>query len=88
MAPVSFGRFATSSPAAVSSPHPQQRTGCAMGLAREFKEFAMKGNVIDMAVGVTILPNAAPMITATATPPMISWVRLLRGLDRRAAATD
>src|SRR5687768_9119127 len=25
-----------------------------MGLAREFKEFAMKGNVIDMAVGVII----------------------------------
>ena len=25
-----------------------------MGLAKEFKEFAMKGNVIDMAVGVII----------------------------------
>jgi large conductance mechanosensitive channel len=23
-----------------------------MGLAKEFKEFAMKGNVVDMAVGV------------------------------------
>ena len=25
-----------------------------MGLAKEFREFAMKGNVIDMAVGVII----------------------------------
>jgi large conductance mechanosensitive channel len=32
----------------------QRSKGNAMGLAREFKEFAMKGNVIDMAVGVII----------------------------------
>ena len=25
-----------------------------MGLAKEFKEFAMRGNVVDMAVGVII----------------------------------
>ena len=31
-----------------------QPRGDAMSLAKEFKEFAMKGNVIDMAVGVII----------------------------------
>jgi large conductance mechanosensitive channel len=30
------------------------KTGAAMSLASEFKEFAMKGNVVDMAVGVII----------------------------------
>ena len=40
--------------AAVSSPQSTQPRGDAMSLAKEFKEFAMKGNVIDMAVGVII----------------------------------
>jgi large conductance mechanosensitive channel len=36
----------------------------AMGLAKEFKEFAMKGNVIDMAVGVIIGAAFGKIITS------------------------
>ncbi len=35
-----------------------------MGLAKEFKEFAMKGNVIDMAVGVIIGAAFGKIITS------------------------
>jgi large conductance mechanosensitive channel len=35
-----------------------------MGLAREFKEFAMKGNVIDMAVGVIIGVSFGKIVTS------------------------
>ena len=35
-----------------------------MGLAREFKEFAMKGNVIDMAVGVIIGAAFGKIVTS------------------------
>src|SRR5262249_12878083 len=38
-------------PQAISS---NKQRGAAMGLASEFKEFAMKGSVIDLAVGVII----------------------------------
>src|SRR5262245_66696728 len=36
----------------------------AMGLAQEFKQFAMKGNVIDMAVGVIIGAAFGKIITS------------------------
>ncbi|HET9475690.1 MAG TPA: large conductance mechanosensitive channel protein MscL, partial [Steroidobacteraceae bacterium] len=35
-----------------------------MGLAKEFKEFAMKGNVIDMAVGVIIGTAFGKIVTS------------------------
>ena len=41
-----------------------QTPGRAMGLAKEFKEFAMKGNVIDMAVGVVIGAAFGKIITS------------------------
>lgn len=30
------------------------KTPCTMGMMKEFKEFAMKGNVVDLAIGVII----------------------------------
>jgi large conductance mechanosensitive channel len=39
---------------AVSSTHSNNNLGGAMGLAKEFKEFAMKGSVVDLAIGVII----------------------------------
>jgi large conductance mechanosensitive channel len=33
---------------------PQQKAGLGMGILKEFQEFAVKGNVLDMAVGIII----------------------------------
>jgi len=45
-----------------------------MGLASEFKEFAMKGNVVDMAVGVIIGAAfgkiVSSLVSDVVTPPL------------------
>jgi large conductance mechanosensitive channel len=38
--------------------------GCAMGLAKEFKEFAMKGSVVDLAIGVIIGAAFGKIVTS------------------------
>lgn len=53
-----------------------------MGLIQEFKEFAVKGNVIDMAVGIIIGGAFGPIVTSLVNdiimPPIGS---LLAGVD-------
>lgn len=41
-------------PTGAHDPNPQPKTGRARTFAREFKAFAFKGNVIDLAVGIVI----------------------------------
>jgi large conductance mechanosensitive channel len=60
----SGGAFACLRRTTVSSPDNNQRWENAMGLAREFREFAMKGNVIDMAVGVIIGAAFGKIVTS------------------------
>ncbi|QDS93625.1 Large-conductance mechanosensitive channel [Roseimaritima multifibrata] len=65
-----------------------------MGLLKEFKEFALKGNMIDMAVGIVIGGAFGSVITSLVkdviTPPLglltekvdfNSWVYTLRAAD-------
>jgi large conductance mechanosensitive channel len=53
-----------------------------MGLAKEFKEFAMKGNVVDLAVGVIIGVAFQAIVTSMVSDvlmPPLGW--LAGGLD-------
>lgn len=48
-----------------------------MGLLKEFKEFAVKGNVFDMAVGIIIGGAFGPIVTSLVNDiimPPIGWV--------------
>ena len=53
-----------------------------MGMLDEFKDFAMKGNVVDLAVGVVKALNAmkkpAPALAAAPTPPSEVYLREIR----------
>ncbi len=69
-----------------------------MGLAREFKEFAMKGNVIDMAVGVIIGAAFGKIVTSLVEdvimPPLghviggVNFADLAIGLGTDPAGKD
>ena len=48
-----------------------------MGFVKEFKEFAMRGNVVDMAVGVIIGGAFSAIVTALTNQiimPLVNWV--------------
>ena len=50
-----------------------------MGFIQEFKEFAMKGNVIDMAVGVVIGGAFGKIVTSLVSDIMMPVIGLLTG---------
>jgi large conductance mechanosensitive channel len=50
-----------------------------MGIIREFKEFAMKGNVIDMAVGIVIGAAFGKIVTSLVNDIIMPPVGLLMG---------
>jgi large conductance mechanosensitive channel len=50
-----------------------------MGLAKEFKEFAMKGNVIDMAVGVIIGAAFGKIVTSAVNDLIMPPIGMLIG---------
>jgi large conductance mechanosensitive channel len=50
-----------------------------MGIIREFKEFAMKGNVIDMAVGIVIGAAFGKIVTSLVNDIIMPPVGLLLG---------
>ena len=50
-----------------------------MGLLKEFKEFAMKGNVVDMAVGVVIGAAFGKIITVMVEKIIMPLVGLITG---------
>jgi large conductance mechanosensitive channel len=50
-----------------------------MGLASEFKEFAMKGNVIDLAVGVVIGAAFGKIVTSAVADVIMPPIGLLIG---------
>ena len=50
-----------------------------MGFIQEFKEFAMKGNVIDMAVGVVIGGAFGKIVTSLVSDIMMPVLGLLTG---------
>jgi large conductance mechanosensitive channel len=58
-----------------------------MGVIKEFKEFAMKGNVVDLAVGVIIGAAFGKIVTALVSDmvmPPISYLTSKGGGDWRA----
>lgn len=52
-----------------------------MGLIKEFKEFALKGNVMDMAVGVLIGGAFSGIVTALTTDFINPLISLVGGSD-------
>ena len=50
-----------------------------MGLAQEFKEFAMKGNVVDLAVGVVIGGAFGKIVTSAVSDLVMPLVSLFSG---------
>jgi len=60
-----------------------------MGLAAEFKEFAMKGNVVDMAVGVIIGAAFGKIVSALVENVIMPPLGIaLSGVDFKSAATQ
>jgi large conductance mechanosensitive channel len=59
-----------------------------MGLAAEFKEFAMKGNVVDLAVGVVIGAAFGKIVSSLVGDVIMPPLGLaLSGMDFKEAAT-
>jgi large conductance mechanosensitive channel len=56
-----------------------QRGGRSMSLAKEFKEFAMKGNVVDMAVGVIIGLAFGKIVTSLVNDVIMPPIGVLLG---------
>ena len=50
-----------------------------MGLMQEFKEFALKGNVVDMAVGVIIGGAFGKIVSSLVADVMMPFIGLLLG---------
>lgn len=50
-----------------------------MGLLKEFKEFAVKGNVFDMAVGIIIGGAFGPIVTSLVNDVMMPVIGMLLG---------
>jgi len=50
-----------------------------MGLLQEFKEFAMKGNVVDMAVGIVIGGAFGKLVTSFVGDVLMPPIGLLLG---------
>jgi large conductance mechanosensitive channel len=50
-----------------------------MGLAQEFKEFAMKGNVVDLAVGVVIGGAFGKIVTSAVSDLIMPLIGLVSG---------
>src|SRR5258705_5661697 len=50
-----------------------------MGMIREFKEFAMRGNVVDMAVGVVIGAAFGKLVTSFTSDLLMPPIGLLTG---------
>jgi large conductance mechanosensitive channel len=67
-----------------------------MGLVQEFKAFAMRGNVVDMAVGVIIGAAFGKIVSSLVSDVMMPIIGLATGgmsfadkkLEMRAAVTD
>ena len=57
-----------------------------MGLIKEFKEFAMKGNVMDMAVGVVIGGAFSKIVTSMVTDIIMPLVALVSGGGKSSGA--
>lgn len=53
-----------------------------MSIVQEFKEFAVKGNVVDMAVGIIIIIGAAFGKIATSFVNDIAIFLLIKGINR------
>src|SRR5262245_42704292 len=64
---------------AVSCRHSNNNPGCAMSLGKEFKEFAMKGSVIDLAVGVIIGAAFGKIVTSLVEDVIMPPIGLLIG---------
>jgi large conductance mechanosensitive channel len=52
-----------------------------MGLINEFREFAMKGNVVDMAVGIVIGAGFGKIVSALVEKIVMPLVGLFGGVD-------
>ena len=52
-----------------------------MGLIQEFREFAMRGNVVDMAVGIVIGAGFGKIVSALVEKIVMPLVGLLGGVD-------
>ena len=52
-----------------------------MGLISEFKEFALRGNVVDMAVGIVIGASFGKIVSALVDKVVMPLVGLLGGID-------
>ncbi len=52
-----------------------------MGLVSEFREFAMRGNVVDMAVGIVIGAGFGKIVSALVEKIVMPLVGLLGGVD-------
>jgi large conductance mechanosensitive channel len=61
---------------------PYDEEKCSMGFATEFKEFALKGNVMDLAVGVIIGAAFGKIVDSIVSDLIMPVVgRILGGLD-------
>jgi large conductance mechanosensitive channel len=52
-----------------------------MGLIQEFRDFAMKGNVVDMAVGIVIGAGFSGVVNAFVAKVVMPLVGLMGGVD-------
>lgn len=52
-----------------------------MGLVKEFREFALKGNMVDMAVGIVIGAGFSGVVNAFVEKVIMPCVGLLGGVD-------
>jgi large conductance mechanosensitive channel len=63
-------------------PRPQRQTGVSMSFASEFREFALKGNVMDLAVGVIIGGAFGKIVDSVVGDLIMPFVgRIFGGLD-------
>jgi large conductance mechanosensitive channel len=52
-----------------------------MGLMKEFRDFAMRGNVVDMAVGIVIGAGFGKIVTALVEKIVMPVVGMIGGID-------
>ena len=58
-----------------------------MSMSSEFREFALKGNVVDLAVGVIISTSAVEVSSQAVAPVSTSWADAHAGQITAASAT-
>jgi large conductance mechanosensitive channel len=74
------GRLADTAPASGSDPARNQQQGVSlMSFASEFKEFALKGNVVDLAVGVIIGAAFGKIVDSVVADLILPFVGLIFG---------